>query len=208
MHTTDSNWNDREMSRIILTISFFIFMSACSSATLKTNTNVYTHAPFATFTTFAWQDFKNDGSVPEASQLLIRSQIQKELVKNGYTMVPKEEADFLVRSIVNIGNASQTSGPTTKKEFTERRIGIDRQGQFINVEQFKQRQELEKQQIQILETGTLMIDYLDARTEKLLVRSIAQKVLPENPVDKQTQKTRVLKVVSDLVNEFPPENSR
>lgn len=194
------------MKKYIFLIASAISLSACVNSDLTTSANVYSESDFGTFKTWRWHEWEQDGSVNDILLDHIRMQIEAEMDQKQMVRKEEGEVDFLVTYIVNVRDDFEVDELPTYEGFSERYTGFDRYGRYVNVVEFQARQQLDEQRVvkQIVK-GTLIIDILDPTTNKMLMRMIAEKPIPERKVDSEVRQRRINALIKDLLSNFPPK---
>jgi len=196
------------MRTLILILIFFSVLSSCTNNKVTTTTNISASATFDNLETWNWRAWEQDGSVNEILQDHIKTKIEQELKHKGMTLKPEGEIDFLVNYIVNIHDDIEVEKLPTYKGYSENYIGLDAYGRHVNVMEFQlKRQADEEKAIKRITKGTLIIDILNPTNNKILMRMVAEKPLPDQKLETSERRELIDSVVKDLLSNFPPEKS-
>src|SRR5262249_25826462 len=175
--------------------STMLALAACSAmigcaAQQTMNIDYDTGADFSTLKTYDWMPATGNA----ADELLvkrIRTAVDTQLQAKGHKLVA-DNADFLI--------AMQLSGKTTYGGSTgvgmSVGIPVGRAGR-ISVGGGKSKP-IEKKE------GTLVLDFLDAKTKSLVWRATAAGAVLPNPTPDEQQK-RIDEIVAQMLERFPPK---
>ena len=189
----------------IVLIVLAVVLPACANRGLTINSEVYKTASFSEFETWRWQAWEQDGSVNEIIQDQVKTNIAGELTRKGLIQKLQGEVDFLVNYIVNVRDDLEVDELPSYEGFSERYIGMDTYGNYVNVVEFQMRKQLDEQRfITQITKGTLIVDIVEPKSKELLMRMIAEKPLPDKKVEPAVRQRLILGVVEDLLDNFPP----
>ena len=185
------------MRNILTAIIFITFTAACSSVNVKQDYDPSTN--FSRLRTYAWQsDAQKETSNVLANNSLIDSRIRNavnsSLIAQGYREVEKKKADFLVTYHYRIDEKTETRD----KVRTGIGFGTGSRGTFSSIGISFGAGEREYEQ------GTLVVDLIDPKTEKLYWRGFTrQRLIWQSDPKKST--TKINKTVEAILKEFPPK---
>src|SRR5512143_3544782 len=170
-------------------VAVLIVVIGCSPLTV--NYDYDTAADFTAMKTFSWMPPTGNAVGDELLVKRIRSAVNVQLQGKGRTEVP-ENPNFLI--------AMQLSGKTTYGGSTavgaSVGIPVGRAG-TINVGGAKSKP-TEKTE------GTLVLDFLDAKTQSLVWRSTATAAVKPK-VSPEEQQARINEVIASMLAQFPPK---
>ena len=175
--------------------AFALLLAACSSVHVTTDFDP--GADFAALETWAWLARKAQatGDPHMDSTLLherIRGAVEAQLAERGYGKTASGRADFLV--------AYHTA--------VERKMDVDTvyrgYGYGPSVYGWGPGHETV---VYEYDQGTLLLDFLDPKTKRLLWRGSASAVVSESSTPEQRTR-RINEAVSKLLDHFPPERKR
>jgi hypothetical protein len=156
-------------------------LSACSAITV---TQDYDPAhDFSSLKTYAWlPDLKTKTSLDDLELGRVQSAVDSGLQTRGYRQVDGDP-DFLV---------SADAVTQRETQVITRRYGY---GYWEGYETYD------------YNVGTLILDFVDPNTERLVWRGEAQAVLSEDPTPKERSE-RVNEAVTKMLERFPPKQDR
>ncbi len=172
-------------------VAVLIMVIGCSSIPLTTNYDYDTTADFTAMKTFGWMPPAGNAVGDDLLVKRIRSTVNAQLQAKGRTEVA-ENPDFLI--------AMQLSGKTTYGGSTavgaSVGIPVGRAG-TISVGGGKSKPH-EKTE------GTLVLDFVDAKTQSLVWRGTATAaVVPKTSPEEQQE--RINQVIAEMLSHFPPK---
>jgi len=139
---------------------------------------------FSDYKTFSWKPGSPARS--ELSQRRIESAIHKELESRGLSQF-QGDADLYVVTHVSI------EGKT--------RVEVDNYG----YRGYWRGYQMSTVHVSEFEVGTLIVDLLDGKTNRLVWRSIATKTLPYNQPKPEKIEKKIVKIVGKMFKDFPPQ---
>ena len=172
-------------------VAVLIAVIGCSSIPLTVNYDYDTAADFTAMKTFGWMPPAGNAVGDDLLVKRIRSSVNSQLQAKGRTEVP-ENPDFLI--------AMQLSGKTTyggsKAVGASVGIPVGRAG-TISVGGGKSKP-TEKTE------GTLVLDFVDAKTQSLVWRGTATAAV-QPKTSPEEQQERINKVIAEMLSHFPPK---
>jgi hypothetical protein len=167
-------------TRLALTIlTLAAVLSACSG--IRVRSDFDSRTDFSAYRTYAWLTKRppsQPARAPEVSDILmerIQRAVAGELAGKGLRRVKEEAASLLVTHHVSIEE---------KLQFTDPYFAYDR--------------------VKTYEEGTLLIDFIDAKTQQLVWRGSGQTKLREAPTPEERDQ-RVKEVVDAILAQYPPK---
>jgi len=167
---------------ILVAIGLLMGLPACSSISVSTDYD--SDANFATYKTFDWLPHRQ--KAPARNPFVdkrIRSAVDRELSARGYRQTANG-TDFLIAYHV---------GSKEKLDVTTYGYRYGRRGRFwgrgVRVEQYTQ--------------GTLVLDFVDSKSNELVWRGIATSVIRDR--DPEESEGRINDAVKAILEEFPPK---
>ena len=167
-----------------------IFFLACSSLTIYRD---FDHSvDFSRYHKYSWYEGDTLPGDQLARHPLIKKRIQatvdRILVEKGFQKVDsRQQYDFLV--LVHAGVEQKTETEDWSVREFDRPRWLPPDDDFLTVDQY--------------EEGTLIVDIIDSKENRLVWRGMAKKVLSDYRQPEQLQKT-VDKMVSHILDKFPP----
>ena len=174
----------------------FALLLAASCSSISTSHDFDPDAEFARLNSYSWRSESKTGpatSDDKAGSPLVLDRVRRaadgHLAAAGYTHV-KNNADFLV--VARTGSRERTRITQTPTGYG---YGAGHYGyrywddRSVDVYQY--------------EEGSLVIDVVDAKTDKLLWHGVARSVVPDNPNPDEITKL-VNEAVAALLKDFPP----
>jgi hypothetical protein len=172
-----------------LAVAVLIVMIGCKTP-LALNYDYDTTADFTTMKTFGWMPPTGNAAGDELVVKRIRSAVNVQLQAKGRTEVP-ENPDFLI--------AMQLSGKTTyggsRAVGLSVGIPVGKAGR-LSVGGAKSKPIENKE-------GTLVLSFVDARTQSLAWRATATAAV-RSGASPEEQQTRIHEVVAEMFKQFPP----
>ena len=187
-------------------ISFYfllaLVLAGCSSTNVSTN---YSHrVDFKSLKTYAW--YSNEVNISKDSRKVlnaaldrhIRDEIESRLNDKGFTKSSDGNTDFLVNYVVsaqtriNLKTYHVYSGSTPNVVFTR-----GNRLQLVN------QKVLDTEQNEYLE-GTLLIDMIDPKSDKMMWRGVAEKRLTGD-LDAAQRAAIASEAIRKVIGQFPPE---
>ena len=168
---------------------------ACTSITVDTQFDRGTD--FKVFKTWNWLDQKQpptgDLRVDDvALQNRIRTAIERSLASRGYERVFEGQPDFRVAYFVS-------TRTKTDAGVLNRRVG------YPVGENWGPGGEMSERQVyQEYDKGTLILDVVDAREEKLVFRGVAERKISSQPAQPAQSRKLIAEVVEAILEDFPP----
>ncbi|VAW70283.1 hypothetical protein MNBD_GAMMA09-1617 [hydrothermal vent metagenome] len=188
--------------RIILILSSLLWLVSCSSLTVGYDYNQ--KIDFSTFNTYDWIPFPEDMPASTMDRARFLTSVEISLASKGISH-SASNPDFLIathfirKNTVDINNwgysyAANTyySGSNSSK-FGRYGFGSDYSSSGgISAYQY--------------EKGTLIIDFVNAKTKKLAWRAVAKAIInPASTPEKQSE--RVNDAVNEILSQFPPKKT-
>ncbi|MCW9013713.1 MAG: DUF4136 domain-containing protein [Gammaproteobacteria bacterium] len=182
---------------VVLIISISI-TSACS--TLSVHYDYDTNKNFSTIRTYNWLPFPRDADIDELNKARFINAIDADLASKGLTK-NSSQPDFEIATHVgkedkvDISTWGYTYAPYTVYRgygyrYPEASFGYSTGG--INTYHYQE--------------GTLILDFIDARTKKLFWRATAKDTInPASTPEKQTAK--INNAVKTILENFPPKST-
>lgn len=190
-----------KLFRLFLMTSLILNLLACSGSSLQTEVDFDQNALFSNLKTYQWLDIgielikELDAEQIALIENTITRGVDQALTQKGYKQT-FEQPDFLVAVQAAVTDESQVTvmndayqypmGWGAGKRYTLG--GRNRPRQFVY--QYKQ--------------GTLIIDIVNARSQKLMWRGTAADELKSDKTFEQRLKI-VAKAVDEIIGDFPPE---
>ena len=159
---------------VVTTLLFFV---SCSSISVSQDYD--TSFDFSKWKNYGFMPIPESAGIDQLSADKISNAIKRELNAKGYK--DSEPADFGI---------ALHFGQQTVTDVQSYGYGWGWYGGGVDVSQYQQ--------------GTLIIDFIDMKTNKLEWRGTAQGAMAENP-DVQTRTANVDSAVSQMLAPFPPE---
>lgn len=188
--------------RKIFIACVMLFLTACSSMNTSWDYNPDTN--FSQFKTFAWTTADNDGSKYHLDGLMderVRHAVDNAMQAKGLKMVAKDKADILVNYLtkvntkVDVNTFTNYYGYNPYYSYYNPGWGWGAPWGTIPVTET---------QVREYNVGTLIIDIIDAKTNKLVWRGALGDIIK----DKKTPEQRVEfinKAVNEILANFPPK---
>lgn len=183
-------------SLLFFALGSALIASACSSVNVKYDFDK--GANFARLQSYQWiaqPDTQNISPVKKRRRVFLDSAIKnaanKELAAKGFRLNPADP-DFLVIYHIDIKDQVNLSdwGYSHSGDWSYWGLG----GRDVDVQQYRE--------------GVLMIDVADAASRQLIWRGFAQEALPEKmPPPEEVQK-KVDKLVTAILEKFPPKTAK
>lgn len=179
------------MRSALLAPALCIALAACATAPMDIDFDYDTGANFAALKTFNWTPATGNAAADELLVKRIRGSVDRGLRAKGRTP-STDNPDFLI--------AMQLSGRTayggSAAVGVSVGIPVGRAGR-VSVGGGKSKP-IEKKE------GTVVLDFLDARTKSLVWRATASGAVQPNPSPEEQQK-RIDEVVAQMLERFPPK---
>lgn len=188
--------------RRIFVVCAILALSACSS--VDTSWDYNPDVNFSQIKTFAWTTVDNDGSQYHLDGLMderVRHAVDHEMAVKGIKQVAKDKAQVLVNYLtkvntkVDINTFTNYYGYNPYYPYYGANGGWGRPWGSIPVTET---------QVKEYNVGTLIIDIIDAKTDKLIWRGSLGGIIR----DKDTPQQRVQfinKAVNEILANFPPK---
>lgn len=166
--------------------SFIALLLGC--ATISVNYDYDKEYDFSTFKTYDWMATPQNVRTDEFLLKRVKSALSRELSAKGTIQAP-DNPDFLVafhgsrENKIHVTDWGYSYGPFG------RRIGDTR----IDINQYEQ--------------GTLLVDFVDAKTKQMVWRGIASRVL-EPDLAPQEKERLINEAVTEMMKNFPPDKTR
>lgn len=163
--------------------SLVVLLFGC--ATTSVNYDYDKEYDFSTFKTYEWMTMPQNVRAEEFLIKRVKSALSRELSAKGITQA-LDNPDFLValhgsrESKVQVTDWGYSYGPFG------RRIGEPR----IDVNQYEQ--------------GTLIVDFVEAKTKQMVWRGIASRVLEPDLVPQEKERL-INEAVTEMMKNFPPD---
>ena len=175
---------------VLLASSAVLFLLGCSSVSVTTDYD--REANFASLKTFDWIT---------AAQNVVSPNAQTAMFQN--TLIEKHMKRAVASQLDLKGVKQDTSKPDFYVAFhsgTEQKVNVTNYGYGygygarwggggVDVQQYTQ--------------GTLILDFIDAKTKQLVWRGVATGALAENPDPSQAE-GRISEVVQRMMQDYPP----
>lgn len=171
-------------------ILFFITSIGCSSFTV--NAEYDETVDMTMYKTFSWipEPPEKTGDARFDNPILhdrIQKNILRTLSTQGYQGMETGTPDFYVGHHLSLANKVDVQTMQTYYPYSW----------YYPYRGFQTR-------VKEYEEGTLIIDIIDAKTEKLVWRGWATKRLKKNPSNEESQET-IKKIVTEILAQFPPK---
>jgi len=178
------------MRSAILAVAFGLSLAGCATAPMDIDFDYDTGTDFAALKTFSWMPATGNAAADELLVKRIRGSVDRGLNAKG--RVPSENPDFLI--------AMQLSGKTAYGGSVgvgmSVGIPVGRAGR-VSVGGGKSKP-IEKKE------GTVVLDFLDAKTKSLVWRATASGAVEAKPTPEEQQQ-RIDEVVAEMLERFPPK---
>src|SRR3954451_13207477 len=179
------------MNKAVLAFITLVAMVACATPPLKMDFDYDTSADFAALKTYDWMPATGNAATDELLIKRIRSAVESELNAKGHAL-DAANPDFLI--------AMQLSGKTVYGGSTgvgmSVGIPVGKAGR-ISVGGGKSKP-IEKKE------GTLVLDFLDAKTKALLWQGTASGAV-QPAASPEEQQRRINEVIAQMLARFPPQ---
>jgi hypothetical protein len=179
------------MKGAILVLALGAALAACATPPMDIDFDYDTGADFAALKTFDWMPATGNAAADELLVKRIRGSVDRGLQAKGRT-ASTDKPDFLI--------AMQLSGRTAYGGSTAVGVSVGipvgRAGR-VSVGGAKSKP-IEKKE------GTVVLDFLDAKTKSLVWRATASGAVQPNPSPEEQQK-RIDEVVAQMLERFPPK---
>ena len=177
-----------------LALALFYALLACAGVSV--NQDYDPTADFAGYRTFDWFPGGREltGNVEIDSPFLderIRAAVGRELITKGYEKVANQTPDFYVNYHVSVQQKLTSSGMNVG-------YGVGSYGSWGGVGIG-----MSTNPIRQYEQGTLVIDFVDAASRKLVWRGTGSKALSSNPTPQNTTAT-IDTAAREILAQFPP----
>ena len=180
---------------LVSIISVLVFIS-CSSSPVKVSTDHDEFANFKKLKTYKW--YERDELPPGVDDLLHRRivrNINRELVIDGYRLAEEgEKVDFLVNYAVVSKEKQEIHSVTSYSGYSPHYYGRHYYPSY----------HARDIQLRTYHKGTLFIDIISAKTDKLIWRGVGTRRIPPN-MDRLRRNEIVREVVTEVMNHFPPD---
>jgi hypothetical protein len=178
------------MRSAILAVAFGVSLAGCATAPMDIDFDYDTGTDFAALKTFSWMPATGNAAADELLVKRIRGSVDRGLQAKGRT--PSNNPDFLI--------AMQLSGKTAYGGSVgvgmSVGIPVGRAGR-VSVGGGKSKP-IEKKE------GTVVLDFLDAKTKSLVWRATASGAVEVKPTPEEQQQ-RIDEVVAEMLERFPPK---
>jgi len=178
------------MRSAILAVAFGVSLAGCATAPMDIDFDYDTGTDFAALKTFSWMPATGNAAADELLVKRIRGSVDRGLNAKG--RMPSENPDFLI--------AMQLSGRTVNGGSVgvgmSVGIPVGRAGR-VSVGGGKSKP-IEKKE------GTVVLDFLDAKTKSLVWRATASGAVEAKPTPEEQQQ-RIDEVVAEMLERFPPK---
>ncbi len=172
--------------KAVMAVVAIVAIAGCSSTQIRTDYDQF--ATFRGLRTYAWiEEDASRGTNPSINNPLvdrrIRNAVDSELIRRGYQRVSSGNPDFRIRyHVIGTDKVEIQSGSS---------YGYYRYGYGNDVYSYEYTE------------GTLVIDIIDGKDNRLIWRGWARKALDDNPHPEQVD-MYVRQAVQKLLKEFPP----
>lgn len=187
-----------QLFKLLLSSLFISSLAACSSIAI--NTDYDTNIDFTQYKTYNWLPFPKDITINELDRSRYIHAIENNLKKKGFIKVA-EQPDFVIanhygtKSKVNISNWGYSYAPDSYYGG----YGYDHAYDYGHGAIFTSGVSVYE-----YEQGTLILDFVDNKTRKLIWRATAKAMInPASTPKKQTQK--INRAVEKILKNFPPQ---
>ena len=177
-----------------------LWLFGCSS--LSVNYDYDTQTDFSQLKTYNWLDFPGNANVSEFNRARFITAVENTLASKGFKQY-SSSPDFVIathfgkKSKVDITNWGYSYAP--HKTYTG--YGYRYPSNYAYVQNYGAQNNLS---VYEYEEGTLILDFVDTKTRKLLWRATAKAIVsPASSPEKQTIK--INNAVKKILEEFPPE---
>jgi len=178
-----------------------LFVMACSDLRV---TSDYSPANFERYSRYVWHSSLSAGSagVDELTHGQVVHLVDEQLKKQGYRLAGVEQADFLVNYHIT---AEDRVDVKTYEVYSGYGDGFvwHRETGFTN-DLYRSDKELS---IEEYRKGTLMIDIVSAKTNKLVWRGVAEKKL-EDALSPEQRERIITQAIKRLLVQFPPASDK
>jgi len=190
-----------KFSRIILTFFAAIFFSGCSSLSVNYDYNDKTN--FKAYSKYDWLPFPKDMQVDELNRARFVTAVEDSLKEKDFHQ-NSSNPDFVIathfgkQNKVDITNWGYSYAPNGYYGgYGYRHPGYGYSGSYANTGGVS---------VYEYEQGTLILDFVDAKTKTLIWRATAKAIVsPASTPEKQTEKIR--KAVNEILENFPPKST-
>jgi len=190
----------RSINSILISITFII-LNACS--TLSVNYDYNQQTDFTKYKKFDWLPFPKDMKVDELNRARFVTAVEDNLKSKGFNQ-NTSGADFVIathfgkQTKVDITNWGYSYSPSSyyggygyRHPANYGYAGSYASTGGVSVYEYEQ--------------GTLILDFVDAKTKKLIWRATAKAIVsPASTPEKQTAKIK--NAVEEILENFPPKN--
>ncbi len=194
--------------RLILWLSGFYLLSACTPA-LNISSDYDTNIDFSSLKNYRWHEPNNfnHSSVQyladDITDQRIRTNVDQQLTKKGYHKLASGPVDFLVNYSVTVKDKASVRGYNSYNGYGSGfnyggRVGTRGSGVSIGYSTGP------STTVNYYQQGTLVIDILDPKTDKLIWRGSANGRLPKEQ-NQQEREKMIKEAVSKILQRFPPE---
>jgi hypothetical protein len=171
---------------ILLAICLMFVITSCSPVSVKHDYD--RQANFSTLQTFDWipKPAKVRAMTRPFMDKRIRNAVNGQLVLKG--LKQSSNPDFLIA--YHIGVKDKIDVQTWGYTYAGRGRYWGRGGTYVDVQQYKQ--------------GTLVLDFINAKSKELIWRGIATGALPDNP-NPENIENKINDVAEKVLEKFPPK---
>ena len=150
---------------------------------------------FSRYRSFDWfpgsRELSGDGQLEQR----IRTALGRELVTKGYVRAGGAKPDFYVNYHVSVQQRLTTSGVNVG-------YGVGSYGSWGGVGVG-----MRTNPVRQYDEGTLIVDFIDGASRKLVWRGTGSKALPRNPTPEQTTAT-IDTATREILKQFPPQRAQ
>jgi hypothetical protein len=174
------------MTRVLLLLP--LLAAGCSS--IRTSTDFDPAADFTRLKTWAFFPSRSaapaDARVSSLVDARIRAAVEAELGERGYTQV-KESPDFYVAHQTAVGQRVEVDPNTVVVGYGWNRGSVG----------------VANSNVRVYDEGTLVVDVIEPKANKLLWRGVAKGTVHEN-ASPEDREARIRDAVKQLIDQFPP----
>ena len=184
------------MKKIIISSFVALLLFGCSSSPVKISTDHDEFQDFKTLKTYKWYERKElPLGVDDLLHRRITHNLNRELVADGYTLAkPGEKIDFLVNYALVAKEKQEIRSMSSYSGYSPYYYGRHYYPSY-HTNSIQTRNYLQ---------GTLFIDIISSKTDKLIWRGVGTRRVPPH-MDRLRRNEIVREVVTEIMNHFPPD---
>ena len=183
------------MKQLCLALLFTLFLSSCSNSPVKTSSDYDEFADFRLLRAYKW--YEREQNPPGVDDLLhrrITRNIDQELKFDGYHPAKEGEAvHFLVNYVVVAKEMQEIRSVTSYSGYSPHYYGRHHYPSY----------HASSVELRNYRKGTIFIDILSAKTNKLIWRGVGTRRIPNN-MDRLRRNEVVKETVNEVMKNFPP----